>query len=513
MARGTRAAMLSLRTAVRTRRIKSVAVRLAALCAAMLVLGFAGFVWLLPSGEVVLDRNADGIVVLTGGTSRVTDALELLADHRGKRLLITGVNPGTTTGEIARQVPDYQHILACCVDLDYSAINTLGNAVQARRWATQHGFHSLIVVTSAYHMPRALAELAHQLPDVALIPFPVVSDRLRVEPWWSNGATTRLVLSEYLKYLFAELRMRFELIGGGQREGPRIRRASSMRSRGAPADRFSQSPNRSAVSRSSALLARSLAVQRAVLCELDRSHDRGAADACAALSDPARLYSLLCPQQSLAVAGRLRHQGAVARARKDSPWSLHRRLQASILVGDIRALRRAGRSDLHPQARVDVDSAVRLAHVEGGTHSDRPQRRIGGAGAHDGAGAAKSSNAPARSSSFRKARGAPRAPSRATSRALSISMARPASPACRWRSIPDCFGRADRYGAFPAPFWLKRLIRSRPASKSACSLRACRPPGGSDRPSGRGRQESGNQEIRRSGILISVFDSFLTPDS
>jgi len=216
LARGTRAAMLSLRTAVRTRRIKSVAVRLAALCAAMLVLGFGGFVWLLPSGEVVLDRNADGIVVLTGGDSRVTDALELLASHRGKRLLITGVNPGTTTGEIARQIPDYEHILACCVDLDHSAINTLGNAVQARRWATEHGFHSLIVVTSAYHMPRALAELAHQLPDAALIPFPVVSDRLRIEPWWSNGATTRLVLSEYLKYLFAKLRMRVDSADSGR---------------------------------------------------------------------------------------------------------------------------------------------------------------------------------------------------------------------------------------------------------------------------------------------------------
>jgi len=204
--------MLSLRTAVRTRRIRSVAVKLAALCAAALVLGFAAFVWLLPSEEPVFDHAADGIVVLTGGTSRVTDALELLAAGRGKRLLITGVNPGTTTGEIARQVVDYDRILACCVDLDYSALNTFGNAVQARRWALEHGFHSLIVVTSAYHMPRALAELAHQLPDAALIPFPVVSDRLRIEPWWSNGATTRLVLSEYLKYLFAKVRMRFDSV-------------------------------------------------------------------------------------------------------------------------------------------------------------------------------------------------------------------------------------------------------------------------------------------------------------
>jgi uncharacterized SAM-binding protein YcdF (DUF218 family) len=67
-----------------------------------------------------------------------------------------------------------------------------------------------VIVTSAYHMPRALAEISHQLPDVTLIPFPVVSDRLRLEPWWSNGTTTRLVLSEYFKYLYAHLRMRFD---------------------------------------------------------------------------------------------------------------------------------------------------------------------------------------------------------------------------------------------------------------------------------------------------------------
>jgi uncharacterized SAM-binding protein YcdF (DUF218 family) len=204
--------MPSLRSAVRTRRIRSIGVKLVLLSAFLLAAGFAFFIWLLPSQEIALDRNADGIVVLTGGDSRVNDALELLASGRGKRLLITGVYAGTTTGDIAREVANYDHVLACCVDLDYSALNTFGNAVQARRWAVQHGFHSLIVVTSAYHMPRALAELSHQLPDVTLIPYPVVSDRLRIEPWWSNGATTKLVLSEYIKYLAAKVRMHFDSV-------------------------------------------------------------------------------------------------------------------------------------------------------------------------------------------------------------------------------------------------------------------------------------------------------------
>jgi uncharacterized SAM-binding protein YcdF (DUF218 family) len=204
--------MTNLKAAVRMRRLSSLFMKLVALCGVALAVGFGAFLWLLPNEQVVLDHSADGIVVLTGGTSRVTDALELLAAGRGKRLLITGVNPGTTTADIAHKEAGYDRLLACCVDLDYSALNTLGNALETRRWTLDRGFRSLIIVTSSYHMPRAMAEIAHQLPDVALIPYPVVSDRLRIEPWWSNSATTRLVLSEYFKYLFAQLRMRFDTV-------------------------------------------------------------------------------------------------------------------------------------------------------------------------------------------------------------------------------------------------------------------------------------------------------------
>ena len=46
------------------------------------------------------------------------------------------------------------------------------------------------------------------MPDVALIPFAVVGDKWRDEPWWTSGATIRLLLSEYAKYVAAEVRVR-----------------------------------------------------------------------------------------------------------------------------------------------------------------------------------------------------------------------------------------------------------------------------------------------------------------
>ena len=80
--------------------------------------------------------------------------------------------------------------------------------METRRWARERGFRSLIVVTSNYHMPRAIVELSHEMPDIELIPFSVIGDKWRDEPWWFSAPTLRLLLSEYAKYLAAEVRVR-----------------------------------------------------------------------------------------------------------------------------------------------------------------------------------------------------------------------------------------------------------------------------------------------------------------
>jgi uncharacterized SAM-binding protein YcdF (DUF218 family) len=194
------------------RRLRAMAVAAAAIVLAVLA-GFVGFLLQLRSAEVKPGRNADGIVVLTGGSSRVSDAMELLADGYGKRLLISGVHPTNAASDISRSLPDNQSLLRCCVDLDRSAVNTRSNAAETRRWARERGFKSLIVVTSNYHMPRAIVELSHAMPEIQLIPFAVVGDKWREEPWWTSGGTLRLLLSEYAKYIAAEMRVRLAELG------------------------------------------------------------------------------------------------------------------------------------------------------------------------------------------------------------------------------------------------------------------------------------------------------------
>ncbi|WP_370568482.1 YdcF family protein [Methylocystis sp. Sn-Cys] len=176
-----------------------------------ILLFVAGYVWFalsLARNEPRLTVRAEGIVVFTGGSDRVQEAAELLARGQANRMLITGVNRATRSSVLARLLPVSHRLFDCCVDLGYQAQDTIGNARETREWAqTRNISHSLIVVTSNYHMPRALAELSAELPDVTLHPFPVVSDHVNVAGWASDVGVIRLVGGEYLKYLGALARI------------------------------------------------------------------------------------------------------------------------------------------------------------------------------------------------------------------------------------------------------------------------------------------------------------------
>jgi uncharacterized SAM-binding protein YcdF (DUF218 family) len=145
-------------------------------------------------------ERADAIVVLTGGKLRLMAGAMLLAEGRGARLLISGVNSQTSRADLKRLSGLSEQLFAARVDIDY-AHTTTGNAEETRAWAKARGYTRLIVVTSSYHMPRSLTELGRAMPGVVLLPHPVVPDRLHARRWWTDAFTARVLLAEYVKFL------------------------------------------------------------------------------------------------------------------------------------------------------------------------------------------------------------------------------------------------------------------------------------------------------------------------
>ena len=175
--------------------------------------GFLVFTNSLALKEPNLDVKAEGVVALTGGSDRVIDAADFLSRGQAKRLLITGVNRATRTSVLEKLLPVSHELFKCCVDLGYQAIDTAGNAAETKLWAETHQLtHALIVVTSNYHMPRALLELSAALPHTTFYPYPVVSDHANVTDWWRDKRVARLVAGEYVKFIGALIRIQLDRI-------------------------------------------------------------------------------------------------------------------------------------------------------------------------------------------------------------------------------------------------------------------------------------------------------------
>lgn len=171
--------------------------------------GFWRFMDEMPRRAPDLLQDADGIAVLTGGAGRLGVGMDLLAQGRGERLLVSGVGPDVTKRDLIARLPAYEVWFECCVDLG-TAPNTLANGHESAQWARAQNYESLILVTAAFHVPRALVELRRHNPDLTVLVYPVLTDRIKLDEWWRWPGTAGLLLEEYGKYLAALVRARLQ---------------------------------------------------------------------------------------------------------------------------------------------------------------------------------------------------------------------------------------------------------------------------------------------------------------
>ena len=169
--------------------------RISALLLLLYAIGFVVFAFTLGRPAPASAKPTDAAVVLTGGSGRIEHAIDVLRDGKAKRLLIAGVDPSVRKGDLARRIPHSARLFQCCVDLGSESVDTRSNAEEANRWLAKHGFRSLRLITSDWHMRRARYEFRKVLKDR----YAIVIDAVRTEP---NFLT---LYAEYNKYVIRRL--------------------------------------------------------------------------------------------------------------------------------------------------------------------------------------------------------------------------------------------------------------------------------------------------------------------
>lgn len=144
------------------------------------------------------DVSADCAVVLTGGSNRVREGLDLLSRGQVKKLIISGVYSNATLREIYPLWPFYGDVKEQDVILERRSATTYGNAQQTISIVEALGCRDVALVTSNLHMYRAFQTFQASYPaHILLIKYAVNSGRGEASLWE--------ISTEVLKTMFYSL--------------------------------------------------------------------------------------------------------------------------------------------------------------------------------------------------------------------------------------------------------------------------------------------------------------------
>lgn len=169
-----------------------------------------GFVWFSQHINSYPDVNekTEAVVVLTGGRHRIEEGIKLLNNGIAEKLFISGVPKNINFADIA-QKSKVKIVGKAQIELGYEARDTIGNASEIKEWVRKNNIRSLHLVTSNYHLPRALEELSIYRLPIKIIAHPVYSEKI-AKKWWYSFATFKLLAQEYNKFLYTYINHRWQ---------------------------------------------------------------------------------------------------------------------------------------------------------------------------------------------------------------------------------------------------------------------------------------------------------------
>jgi len=160
-------------------------------------------------------KEIPNIVILTGGTNRIKDGLKIIKDFskankNNYKILVSGTGTGFTKNSLRIKLgPNFNpKLIQCCIYLDSISKNTFTNASETFKWTKKNDIKEFILITSNYHMPRAILEFKNIMPNLKIHTYAITPDKHEIENWLSSYQTFGLVFTEYFKYIVANLRIR-----------------------------------------------------------------------------------------------------------------------------------------------------------------------------------------------------------------------------------------------------------------------------------------------------------------
>jgi uncharacterized SAM-binding protein YcdF (DUF218 family) len=155
------------------------------------------------SGENI--RPTDAVIILTGGSMRLEEGIDIFNRVGAKKLLISGVAPGVSKAQIFAILTKANRSLNIDpndIILGNLAYSTSTNASEAKIFMRLNNFNSMILVTSNYHIIRSMKIFQYHMPEIKILPYAVCSEKFRKIGNFISYPSLLLAMQEYNKLLF-----------------------------------------------------------------------------------------------------------------------------------------------------------------------------------------------------------------------------------------------------------------------------------------------------------------------